>query len=336
MRKHIKRILIIQTASIGDVVLATPVIEKVHSAYPEAAIDFMVKNGVQGVLKGHPHLQQIIAWDKETHKYQNLVEIVRYVWATRYDIVVNLQRFFATGLITALSGASLRSGFTKNPLSIFYTHRIRHHISGNATETPHETERNLALVSFMEGDADRRPRLYPTTSDYAKVSQYKTRRYICLAPASLWHTKQYPKERWVEFLRQVPESIRIILMGSAQDKEVTRYITEEASHPGVLDLSGELTLLESAALIRDAAMTYVNDSAVMHLASAMDAPVTAVFCSTVPAFGFGPLSSDSAVVQKEEPLECRPCGLHGYSKCPEGHFRCAYDIDNQSLVNRLP
>ena len=76
-----------------------------------------------------------------------------------------------------------------------------------------------------------------------------------------------------------------------------------------------------------AAMNYVNDSAPMHLASAVNAPVTAVFCSTVPAFGFTPLSQNARVVETDVALDCRPCGLHGYKSCPKGHFRCAETIN---------
>jgi len=88
----------------------------------------------------------------------------------------------------------------------------------------------------------------------------------------------------------------------------------------------------SAALIRDAFMNYTNDSAPLHLASAMDAPVAAVFCSTVPEFGFGPLSAKSFVIQTSEKLTCRPCGLHGKKVCPKKHFKCAESIAIKQLL----
>ena len=91
-------------------------------------------------------------------------------------------------------------------------------------------------------------------------------------------------------------------------------------------LSGELTLLQSAALMKDAQMNYVNDSAPLHIASAMNAPVTAFFCSTVPAFGFTPLSDNSKIVEVKN-LECRPCGLHGHKVCPKGNFKCGNEIE---------
>jgi heptosyltransferase-2 len=85
-----------------------------------------------------------------------------------------------------------------------------------------------------------------------------------------------------------------------------------------------------------ASMNYVNDSAPMHFASAMNAPVTAIYCSTVPEFGFGPLSDIRHIVEIDHPLYCRPCGLHGYAACPEGHFKCALEIKQDQLIKTLP
>ena len=84
--------------------------------------------------------------------------------------------------------------------------------------------------------------------------------------------------------------------------------------------------------MQNAKMNYVNDSAPMHLASAMNAPVTAIFCSTVTWFGYTPLSDKSFVVEKDEALYCRPCTTHGRRVCPEKHFKCALDIKTEQLL----
>ena len=95
----------------------------------------------------------------------------------------------------------------------------------------------------------------------------------------------------------------------------------------MVNLSGLLSFLESAALMETAKMNYVNDSAPLHIASAMNAPVTTYFCSTVPSFGFGPLSDNKTIVEVKEKLDCRPCGLHGKKECPEKHFNCGFKIE---------
>ncbi len=101
------------------------------------------------------------------------------------------------------------------------------------------------------------------------------------------------------------------------------------------NLAGKLSFLQTAALMKDATMNYVNDSAPLHIASSVNAPVTAIFCSTVPSFGFGPLSEKSFIVEIQEIIPCRPCGLHGFKKCPEKHFKCAYNIKSEQLIDKI-
>ena len=84
--------------------------------------------------------------------------------------------------------------------------------------------------------------------------------------------------------------------------------------------------------MKNAKMNFVNDSAPLHFASAMNAPVTAIYCSTIPAFGFGPLSDISHIAEIDYKLDCRPCGLHGFKACPKGHFKCS-EIDVNKIIS---
>lgn len=326
--------MIIQTASIGDVILATPVVEKIRHGYPGAAIDFLTRKGNESLFIDHPHIRKVIAWDKSSKKYNNLSRIISEVRKTRYDCVINLQRFVSTGLITGFSGAGRRIGFNKNPLSFLFTEKVKHVI--NKEPGIHETDRNLLLTENLEGEGTFTVKLYPSEKNFRDVEGFKSQKYLCLAPASIWFTKQYPESKWIEFINQIDKNLKIYLLGSKNDFELCERIRNSCNHTGIENLAGKLGLLETAALMKGAAMNFVNDSAPQHLASSVNAPVTAIFCSTVPEFGFGPLSEDSAIIQTDRKLECRPCGLHGFMKCPEGHFDCATTININSLINRIP
>ncbi|MBS1508497.1 MAG: glycosyltransferase family 9 protein [Bacteroidetes bacterium] len=322
--------LIIQTAFIGDVILATGLVEKIHQHYPEAQIDFLLRKGNEGLLTNHPLLRKVLVWDKKQSKIKNLINLIGNVRHSRYDVVVNAHRFASSGFITAFSGSPLKIGFNKNPLSPFFTKSIAHEF-GNK----HEVERNHHLVESITDAQFAKPKLYPSVGDFEKVKSFQSQKYICVSPTSVWFTKQFPAAKWIEFLQSVKSTgIKAYLLGAPSDKAVCESIKQEAGE-FVVNLAGELSFLESAALMKNALMNYVNDSAPMHIASSMNAPVTAVFCSTVPSFGFGPLSNQSTVVETKEKLECRPCGLHGYRACPKGHFKCAYSIENDALVNAL-
>jgi len=330
----LKRILIIQTASLGDVVLASPVIECLSHDYPQAKIDFLMKYGYEGVFRRHPKLHHVIVWDKTEKKYEHLWELIKIIREKKYDAVVNLQRFASSGLITALSGSRTRIGFNKNPFSPFFTKSVKHKI-GKGKNYPHEVERNLKLIESISKCDTAKMKLYPSQQDFAKVSQLKTSAYITIAPASLWFTKQYPYEKWVDFASRLHADFRIYFLGSPKEKEISDKIIKASGHTNSLNLAGSLSFLESAALMKDAIMNYVNDSAPMHLASAMDANTAAVYCSTVPGFGFGPLAKKSVIIETKKQLGCKPCGLHGFNTCPKKHFDCANTIETNQLLEIL-
>ena len=350
------RFLIIQTAFIGDVILATVIIEKLHADFPDAQIDFLLRKGNEGLLKNHPYLNKTLLWDKKQHKTKTLFSLIKLIRNTKYTKVINVQRHFSTGLATALSGAREKIGFTENPLSFLFDVAVKY-VAGTKENPIHEIQRNLSLVTHFTSNAGVTVKLYPTQQDYEKagsiknkaflldhnkpkslsneINQTKAPEYLCIAPSSVWFTKQYPKEKWIEFIKCLPRQTHIFLLGAISDKRLCDDIITALPGYSIHNLCGEVTLLQSAALMHDAVMNYVNDSSPLHIASAMNAPVTAIFCSTVTWFGFTPVSSKSFVIEKEQLLYCRPCTSHGKRACPEKHFKCANDITAQQLLEPL-
>ncbi len=325
------KILIIQTAFIGDVILSTPVIEKLHQFYPNADIDFLLSNGNEHLLENHPYIHKIHIFNKQKNKYFNLFKLIKYIRAEHYDWVINIHRFFSSGLITVFSGAKHKIGFKKNPLSFFYHHRLKHQI-GKDVIKKHEIHRNLSLIERLTDNKIVQPKLYPSTKDYNKVATQEA--YICIAPTSVWYTKQWSLNKWLELIMACQEKYIIYLLGSRLDVKFCEQILEKSPSNKIKIMAGRLSLLESAALIKHAVMNFVNDSAALHLASAMNAPVTAIYCSTIPEFGFSPLSTKSYIVQTEQQLNCKPCGLHGRKSCPKKHFKCS-DIKIEKVVGKL-
>ncbi|MBC8315314.1 MAG: glycosyltransferase family 9 protein [Bacteroidales bacterium] len=344
-----KKILVIQTASIGDVILATAVLEKLRHYFPDAGLDFMVKKGMEELFRDHPFLNHVVVWDK-SGKQKEFLKLIKQIRKEHYDLVVDIQRFTRTGLLTVLSRAKESVGFNKNPLSSFFTKSIPHEIGPDV----HETDRNQKLIADITDEMPEKPRLYPKEIPDAGyqipdkippktssgIRDPASGIYYTISPASLWFTKQFPAEKWVELISKIPPEATVYLLGSKADFDLCEKIQHPESgirYPAcnIINLAGEISLLESAALMKQAKMNFTNDSAPMHLASAVNAPVTVVYCSTTPDFGFGPLSDDAAVIQVTETLTCRPCGLHGLQRCPYDHFNCAMQIELSQLVSRI-
>lgn len=334
MQTQPKKILIIQTASIGDVILSTALAESLHRHFPDAQIHYLVRAGYDSLFASHPFIEKVWTWDKRNHKYRSLMNLAAALRSEKFSLAVNVQRFFSSGLLTLLSRAGITSGFSKNPISRFFTYAYPHRIEAKQ-DSPHEVERNHALISFIAGIRPARPTLYPSPADYTHVNHYLALPFFTISPASLWYTKQYPEAKWIDLIGNLPQGHNIYLLGSKADEALCNRIVKSSGHSFVHNLSGKLSLLQSAALMKHARMNFTNDSAPMHLASAVNAPVTAVYCSTVPEYGFGPLSDHAHIVQFAGTLACRPCGLHGLKQCPKGHFQCANGISTSQLTSVL-
>jgi ADP-heptose:LPS heptosyltransferase len=330
-----EKFLVIQTAFIGDVVLATGLCEKLHNRFPNAEIHILVRKGNEGLFEKHPFVKVMI-WEKKTSKYKNLVKLLFRIRKLKFTKVINIQRYAATGFLTAFSGAKERVGFDKNPFSRFFTKTVTHEFGRSGDNPVHEIERNNKLIEHFTDSEVFKPKLYPGKEEHVKLERYKRLPYITISPASVWFTKQWPIEKWLAFLDIMPYDFSVYVLGGPGDVELGNRIKQNTSNPYVINFCGKLNYLESLSMIKDATMNYVNDSAPMHFASAVNAPVTAIYCSTVPSFGYGPLSDHSQILQFPGELYCRPCGLHGHNTCPEGHFRCALEIDPKSLLDVLP
>ena len=326
-----QKILVIQTAFIGDAVLATGIVEKLHLIYPNAAIDFMVRKGNEGLFANHPFLNSVFVWDKTKNKYKHLFQLLQQIRSTKYDVVINVQRFAATGFLTAFSKAKSTIGFDKNPFSFLFTTRVKH-IFSNEENGLHEIERNQMLINSIASGEAMKPKLYPSNIDEQSILAYNNEKFVCIAPASVWFTKQYPTHKWIELVNEI-STIKIYLLGAKSDAAMCDKIIAKSNHKNIESLAGKLSFLQSAALMKQAQMNYVNDSAPMHFASSVNAPTTAVYCSTLPSFGYGPLSSIKFIVETAVQLDCKPCGLHGKAACPQQHFNCANTITINQFKN---
>lgn len=333
------KILIIQTAFIGDVILATSLIESCKKEFPNAQIDFLLRKGNESLVDINPHINEVYIWNKNQGKFKSLLKLLFEIRKEKYDLVLNIQRFFNSGLLTVFSGAKTKIGFDKNPLSFLFTKKVKHQIPHFTKESfLHEVDRNLQLLSQHieiknQGSNSQRPVLYFSQEDDKIIEELNlSSSYIVMAPSSVWFTKQWHLDKWKELIKIVSKSYQVYLIGAPSDQS---YTSQLIMNNNCIDLCGKLSLRQSALLMKSATRVFVNDSAPLHLASSVNAKTTAIFCSTVPEFGYGPLSDDHKLIQLEPKLECMPCGLHGKKECPQGHFKCAMDISVEKVVQTI-
>lgn len=331
----IRKALVIQTVGFGDHILSTALLETLHAQFPEARLDVLIRSGNELFFRGNPLVRKMWVWNKRDRKYRDVLRLTRVVRTERYDLVVNVNRFFNMGLLTVLSGARIKVGYDRNPFSFLFDHTARYLFRKPDGSPMHEIERNHALIQPLVHGPSKLPRLYPGDAEMAAVSRYKNGPYICIAVAGSKVTNSLPLEQWVRFIRVVPDRYTIYLLGGARERPMCEWVRDNAGRDRVVVLADQLSLMESPALMKDAAANFTCDSSPLHMASAMDAPVVAVFCSTDLYNGFGPLSQKHVVVETRETVDCRPCTTHGRDACPNGHLACATTITTSQLLEGL-
>jgi heptosyltransferase-2 len=336
-----ERILIIQTAFIGDVILATAMIERIRQKISNSAqIDFLVRAGNESLVQNHPHIQQVHIWHKKKNKWKNLIALILKIRREKYDIVFNIQRFFSSGLLTVFSKAPSKIGFEPNPLSFLFTQKYSHGLPIKENgEFLHEVQRNDRLLKSFIPDyqlpkaQDLNPSIYFSNEQLNDFKE-KTSKYIVMAPFTVWKTKMWPEEYWKELIQKISHQYAVFIIGSPDDKELANSLVPKNSTFPVANLCGKTSLLDSALLIKNAQRVFANDSAPTHMASCFNTPITSIFCSTISDFGFYPLSKNSTTLEIDQ-LDCRPCGVHGKKECPLEHFKCGRDISVEKVLSTL-
>ncbi|MDP2209670.1 MAG: lipopolysaccharide heptosyltransferase II [Bacteroidota bacterium] len=334
------KILIFQSAFIGDVILTLPMVQLLKKRYPSVAIDFVATKRASDVLQNHTDINEIIIYDKygEDKGYKGFKRLADLLKSKKYDAAIVPHRSIRSALLIYFSKIKTRIGFNRSAGRIFFTHIVKYHYD------LHEVERNISLLKplLIETQKKELPRLYPGMADKNVVDKIlfeeeilDTSRLIGIAPGSVWNTKRWTKEGYLQLVRKlISEKYIVCLIGGNEDVKLCNEIINNTTVGGVINLSGKLTLLQSAELIRRCRVLITNDSSPVHLAAAVDTPVVAIFGATAPAFGFAPYSDGSVVVETVG-LKCRPCAIHGGNKCPVGTFDCMKRITHEIVFEKV-
>lgn len=331
-----KKILIIQTAFIGDVVLSISLVKILKECQKDIEIDFFCIQETANLLNGNSLINEIIVYDKKgTDKgFTGLIKIIKKIRDRKYDIVISPHRSYRSALISFFSSSQNRISFDRSSLSFLYTQKVKYQ------KGVHEIIRNLKLLEPLGIQKAEivKPDLFPSDVDRTTVDKiFKSHgikendRLLVVAPGSIWFTKRFPENKFTKLINYFSEDdVKIALIGSKSDSELCDRIVNASTNKMVINLAGELSLLQSAELLERAKLLITNDSAPLHIANSVDTNVIAIFGATVPAFGFYPYG-ESDVVFEIKSLDCRPCGIHGSSKCPIKTFDCMLRINEKEI-----
>jgi heptosyltransferase-2 len=322
----------VQTSYLGDVILTTPLLCELADRGP---VDVITTPAGGAILANHPAVRAVIPYDKRGDRrgLTGLWKTGRHLRG-RYHTAFLAQGSMRSATLAMLAGCRARVGFDTSAGRSLYTRCVQYR------PDRHHAER-LWLLSASADSADpptraRTPSLYPGPLDIEAVDRLLTDAgygggpLIAIAPGSAWATKRWPY--YAALARQLLGRWQVAVVGGHDDEGRAAEILTAAGRArrGVIDATGRLSPLATAALLQRCVALVSNDSAPQHLASAVGTPTVTIYGPTVPEFGFGPLAPRHAIAGLSA-LDCRPCDRHGPRRCPLQHWRCMRDLHVQEI-----
>ena len=315
------KILIIHTAFIGDIVLSTPLIQKLKDLYPKSEIDYLTLPTNQSVLYNNPNLNEIILYDKKGKDkgIKGFLKVLKILKQKKYDYAVIPHRFIKSILLAKLAKIPDIVGFDVATGSSLLDKKVHYDMK------KHEVERLLNLVGY---EGKKIPvRIYPAKENFVKIEKMltisgytgkKEQKLILVAPGSQRPEKMWPIEKYREVIQKLKknENYFIGITGSKSEKELPLNFEKDKN---VIDFRGEISLVEFGALISKADVVVGNDSSPIHIASGFEKPfVIGIFGPGKRTLGFFPWTEKSNVIEDNEFYENNivtiPKNQHEYKK----------------------
>lgn len=316
--EHIQHILIIRFSSFGDIVLTTPLIRVLRKRFPDANIDFVVKQEFAEVVQTNPHLSTVYPYPAGTG-LRGLFRLAQQLRPNQYDLCIDIHRNFRSYFLRFLLRPTFTATFKKYLLKRILLVKTGINRYADIVQVPArylDSVKSFGVVNDGQG-----LEVFPTVQHEAKVKAIFEQEQLIeqdlaigFGPIAAHSLKQWPLEKFVQLGRQLVQrhQARILLFGGPADVEQGRTIASQLPNNPIL-LCGRLSLLESAVALRRCALFVGNDTGTVHLAAAMQRPIVVLFGPTVEEFGFYPYGTDATVISKA--LPCRPCTHTGKGRC---------------------
>jgi heptosyltransferase-2 len=321
-RQDYKRILIVRTDRVGDVLLSTPVIKALRDKYPFAYIAMMVGPYTKDIIEGNPYLDEVIIYDKDIlHKSGfSSIRFSQSLKKKRFDLALVLHPTNRAHLVTFFAGIRKRIGYNRK-LGFLLTNRIKH---TKQLGEKHELEYNLDLLSYINIEAKDKSLFMPIrpeaeNSIEALLSQdgiNKSDRLIAIHPGASCPSKIWPNERFAQVADKLIDryGVKVLIIAGPKDIALAQNVMQRMRHPAV-NLAGKVSLSQLASALKRCSLFISNDSGPVHIASSVCVPVISIFGRNQKGLSpkrWGPVGEKDKVIHKE--VGCIECLAHNCKK----------------------
>jgi len=329
------RILILRLSSIGDILLSTPFLRQTRLKYPDATIDMVVKKQFSEIVKYNPNIDSVYEIDT-SKKIIGLIKLGFYLGRFEYDFVFDIHNNYRTRILTALLQYKTVRRIKKDKLKRFILINYKKNFYDHVATIP-ERYLETGKIAGIKDDDNGLELFWQNDTEisiYNLLSRNKLQStFIAIAPGAGFFTKRWPISYFSELISLIITNTNysVVILGSEHEAEEFKYFQ---STDRVYNFTGQLSLLETAALLSRSKLLVCNDSGIMHMAASVKVPILAIFGSTVQELGFFPYRSDSIILENKN-LSCRPCSHIGRNKCPKKHFNCMMEITPQQVFDQF-
>ncbi len=315
------KVLIIRFSSIGDIVWTTPIIRCLKQQLPNCELHFATKDSYGQMLEANPYIDKLFLLK------DNLAELTQELSAEKYDYVIDLHKNLRT-LRMKLSLSGKKYTYNKYIFErwLFVKFKI------NKMPNSHIIDRYFEAVAPLGVKNDGKGLDYfilpKHEIDIKKIlpDDFQNR-YVAYIIGGSEATKKLPLQKMLELCRKINRPI--VLIGGKEDVENGDNLVKIIELP-VVNLTGKLSISESASVVKQAAKVFGHDTGLTQIAAAFHDTVYSIWGTTTPLFGIKPYTKNSILLENKD-LACRPCSKAGLPLCPLGHFKCMSELDLSSV-----
>ncbi len=329
-----KKILIRSTNWIGDAVMTTPAVRSIRKNFPNSEISILVLPWVSDIFKYSPHVDKLIYYDKKgNHRgLKGKWRLGRELGKENFDCAILLQNAFEAAFLATVAQIPVRGGYTTDGRGLLLTHKIK---KNAAIHLKHQVYYYLEMVAglgIQTTESNKIEIFIPDNlqQDSQKRLQQETNGAISSAPliginpgAAYGPAKKWPVAKYAALAKKAFDELGAVIavFGTSADANAAKHIRETLPNDAIMcDFTGRTTLMEAISLIKQCNVFVTNDSGLMHVAAALNVPLSAIFGST-DHIATGPFSDNSLIIRKE--IYCSPCKK---PECPEKHLQCLTGI----------
>jgi ADP-heptose:LPS heptosyltransferase len=318
------KILVIRFSSIGDIVLTSPVVRCIKQQLPACELHFLTKSSYASIVNSNPFIDQVHTLNDST---KNLIQTLR---SENFDVVIDLHKNLRTSRIKKALGVKSYA-FPKLNIEKWLLVNFKR----KSMPDVHVVDRYFEAVKALNVTNDQQGIDFFIPKEYEVniAETYGLNIYLAVAIGAQFATKRLPEHKLLEILSRINQPI--VLLGGKEDQALGERLKSNIVNKTVLNLCGELSLTQSASLVKQSSALLTHDTGLMHIASAFNVPIISIWGNTVPELGmyaYRPTQNENIHLYQVENLSCRPCSKIGHQKCPKGHFKCMEEQDSEKIA----